>query len=82
MVTSVSSEDVEVARDGERPLRLVADSNSVTLGEWCLELVRERVITVPVVEWGSRSKTDVVSSSGDPGVDRGEDDISRPSADG
>ena len=49
-VTSVSSEDVEVVRDEERTPGLVGDSNSVTLGEWCLELVRERVITVPVDE--------------------------------
>ena len=83
MVTSVSSEDVEVARDEGRRLGSVRDSNSVALGEWCLELVRERVITVLVIEeWRSRSKTDAVSASGDVGVDRGEDDIIRPSGDG
>ena len=80
-VTSVTSENAEVAGDEEHPLGLTVDSNSVGLGEWCLELVRERVITVPV-EWKSRSKTDVVSSSGEAGVDRGEDDVNRPSADG
>ena len=48
-VTSVSSEeDAEVLRDKGRGEGLVAVSNSVTLGELCLELVRERVITVPV----------------------------------
>ena len=82
MVTSVSSEDAEVAQDEERRPGPVGDSNSVTLGEWCLELVRERVITVPVTEWRSRSKTDAVSSSGDIGVDRGEIDINRPSVGG
>ena len=81
-VTSVSSEDAEVARDEERTPGLVGDSNSVTLGEWCLELVRERVITVPVDEWRSRSKTDAVSSSGDVGADRGGGDANRLSADG
>jgi len=83
MVTSVSSEAVEVAQDEERRPGPVGDSNSVTLGEWCLELVRERVITVLVAEdWRSRSKTDGVSSSGDAGADRGEDDINRPSVGG
>lgn len=83
MVTSVSSADEEVAQDKERRFGLVGDSNSVTLGEWCLELVRERVITVPVPEeWRSKSKTDAPSSSGDVGVDRGENDITRPSVDG
>lgn len=81
MVTSVSSEDVEVARDGERRLESAGDSNSVTLGEWCLELVRERVITVLVVEeWGS--KKDPASSPGDAGAARGENDNNRPSEDG
>ena len=82
MVTSVSSEDTEVAREEDRKPGLVGDSNSVTLGEWCRELVRERVITVPVVEWKSRSNTEAVSSSGDAGVDRGEGDSNRPPADG
>lgn len=41
-VTSVPSEDEE------RRLAPVGDSSSVVLGDWCLELVRERVITVPV----------------------------------
>jgi len=82
MVTSVSSED-EVARDEKHRLASVGDSNSVTLGELCLELVRERVITVPVAEeWRSRSKTDGVSSPGDVGVDKGEDDSNRPSGNG
>ena len=80
IVTSVSS---GVARDEKRRLVSVGESSSVTLGELCLELVRERVITVPVAEeWRSRSKTDGVSSPGDVGVDKGEDDINRPSADG
>jgi len=83
MVTSVSSEVAEVTQDEERRPGPVGDSNSVTLGEWCLELVRERVITVLVAEdWRSRSKTDGVSSSGDAGVDRGEDDVNRPSVGG
>ena len=82
-VTSVASEDVKVARDGERPQGLVGVSDSVAFGEWCLELVRERVITVPVVdEWKSSSKMDVVSSHGDVGVEIAEDDINRPSGDG
>ena len=80
-VTSVSSEDVEVARDEERTPGLVGDSNSVTLGEWCLEPVRERVITVPVDKWRSKSKADKVSSSGDAGADRGGGDANRPSTD-
>ena len=42
MVTSVPSEDEE------RRLGPAGDSGSVVLGDWCLELVRERVITVPV----------------------------------
>jgi hypothetical protein len=83
IVTSVSSEDEEVAREEKRRLGLVGDSDSVALGEWCLELVRERVITVPVgEEWRSRSKTDGMSSPGDVGVDKGEGDISRPSTEG
>ena len=83
MVTSVSSEDEGVVRNGKRRPALVGDSNSVTSGELCLELVRERVITVPVAEeWRSRSGTDGVSSPGDVGIDKGEDDIARPSADG
>ena len=49
-VTSVSSADTEVSRDEGGGQGLVGDSNSVTLGEWCLELVRERVITVPLPE--------------------------------
>ena len=82
MVTSVSSED-EVARDEKHRLASMGDSNSVTLGELCLELVRERVITVPVAEeWRSRSKTDGVSSPGDVGVDEEEDDSNRPSGNG
>lgn len=81
-VTSVSSEEAKVSRDEERGPGLVEVSNSITLGEWCLELVRERVITVPAPEWRSRSKTDKVSPSGDVGVVMGEDDITRPSEDG
>lgn len=82
-VTSVSSEDTEAPRDvGWRP-GLVGDSNSVSLGEWCLELARERVITAPVAEWRSRSKTDgASSSSGNVGVVSGEDAGNRPSEDG
>ena len=81
-LTSVSSDDVEMARDKERTPGLVGGSNSVALGEWCLELVRERVITVPADEWRSRSKTDAVSSSGDTGTDRGGGDANRLSGDG
>lgn len=81
-VTSVSSEDTEVPRDSGCRSGLVGDSNSVSLGEWCLELARERVITAPVAEWRSRSKTDGGSSSGDVGVVSGEDDINWPSEDG
>ena len=82
-VTSVSSEDAEVPREQGRGSGLVGDSNSVTFGEWCLELVRERVMTVPApVEWRSRSKTDRVSTSGDVGVVMGEDDMHRLSEDG
>ena len=80
-VTSVSSEDVEVVRDEERWLGRTGYSNSVALGEWCLELVRERVITV-LVEEELRSKTDAMSSSGDVGVAKGEDDDNRLSEDG
>lgn len=83
VVTSVSSKNAEVQGDEERGAGLVGDSNSATLGELCLELVRERVITVPVVEeWKSRSKTDVASSSGDVGVHRGENGVNRPPEDG
>ena len=81
-VTSVSSEDVEAVREEECTPGLVGDSNSVTLGELCLELVRERVITAPVDEWRSKSKTDTVSSSGDAGADKGGGDAHRLSADG
>lgn len=76
-VTSVPSEDEE------RRLGPVGDSRSVVLGDWCLELVRERVITVPVaVGRISRSKTGGTSSSGNVGIDRGEGDVSRPPTDG
>jgi hypothetical protein len=82
-VTSVSSKDAEVLRDEARGQGLTGDSSSVTLGEWCLELVRERVITVPAPEeWRSRSKTDRMSPSGDAGVAMGEGDINRLSEDG
>lgn len=82
-VTSVSSEDIEVPRDGGWRSGLVGDSNSVSLGEWCLELARERVITAPVAEWRSRSKTGGgSSSSGEVGVVSGEDGINRLSEDG
>jgi len=81
-VTSVTSEDVEVARGEEHTPGLVGGSSSVTLGECCLELVRERVITVPGEKRGSRSRADAVSSSGDAGFDSGEGDSNRPSADG
>lgn len=57
--------------------------SSDTLGERCLELVRERVITVPAPEgWRSRSKTDGVSPSGDVGVVMGEEDDKRLLEDG
>lgn len=81
-VTSVSPGDKEASRDWECRSGLVGDSISVTSGECCLELVRERVITVPAAEWRSRSKTDGASSSGDVGVVEGEDDINRTSEEG
>jgi len=82
-VTSVSSEDAEVLRDEVARTGLVGSPKSVALGEWCLELVRERVITVPAEdEWRSRLKIDGVSSSGDVGLVKGENDIGRPSGGG
>ena len=75
----MSSKDAEVVQDKGRGQGL----SSVTLGEWCLELVRERVITVPVPEERrSRSKTDGVSPSGDVGVVMGEEGDKRLSEDG
>jgi hypothetical protein len=49
-VTSVTFEDEEVSRNEGSQTGLVGDSKSVALGECCLELVRERVITAPVAE--------------------------------